>query len=612
MLNIIVGHRGTGKSHWLNLLKAFYKKKQLTALFFDLDEEIEKTFGKSISDLFMGGEASFRQKERKVFQNLIHSLPSNKSCFISVGAGFVFKKYPIWNVIYLCRYSDEMGRMFLNRPQLNPSQNPFEEYKSFYKKRTSYYLKQADEVLFRREYFKSLEDSDLLFLGFKTLSRSCFTLRLNSHDVPKNKKQLKVFLRKRLNWGLRFFELNDQTADEDFVHKIRNLVPEDKLLFSSQISKKFFGLKNKRNWSWDLSLGEPPEGVSIVALHERGKKKLTTLLKEFSFYKDYHLKLAVEIFDLKELKTAYDWFCKDPKNRSFLPRSKESSWLWFRQAFGPQMFLHFIKERSSRFMESKKADFEILDQPFLSEAVPFLKQRRALAGVLGSPVKFSATPAEQDRFFNKKNSIPVLSVPLREGEMTKENLKIFTELGFRFFAVTSPLKQKAFLSADLCDKASKKFKTANTLVFHKKLWRAFNTDEYGFQRLKKHSLKSTVIWGGGGVRPVLKKHLPLAQFYSARTARSLTARGQTQTKKHQQIFSPKTLIWAVGRKRMEQGCLMPPKHWKPSKVIDLNYTEDSPGLEYALQAQARYINGMRFFKEQAKKQRKIFRKLKNL
>ena len=41
-------------------------------------------------------------------------------------------------------------------------------------------------------------------------------------------------------------------------------------------------------------------------------------------------------------------------------------------------------------------------------------------------------------------------------------------------------------------------------------------------------------------------------------------------------------------------------------MIDINYTEDSPGLEYALQVQAEYINGKEFFKEQAQKQREIF------
>ena len=572
-------------------------------------KKLKKLQGKAFLIYLNKGKRFSESGKKKVFKNLINSLPKNKLCFLSVGAGFVFKKEPSWNVIYLCRYSDEMGRIFLNRPRLKALQNPFTEYKSLYKKRNSYYLKQADEVLFRREHFKQLEFSDFLFLGLKKLSQPCFTLRLNPEDVPQNKKQLKLFLQKRIHWGLRFFELNDETAEKDFVKKIQSLVPEDKLLFSSQCSKKFISLKNKKHWSWDLSLGKPPKGVNIIALHERNKKELKDVLKEFSSYKNYHLKLAVEIFNFKELKMAYDWKCKDPENRSFLPRSKEGKWLWFRQAFGSKMFLHFIKERSYHCIKNESSSLEVLDQPFLSEAVPFVQSWKALAGVLGWPVRFSATPGEQNDFFKRKKSVPVLHLPLKEEEMTKQNLKILSEFGFCFFAVTSPLKEKAFLSADTCDELSQKFKTANTLIFHNKTWRTFNTDWNGFQKLKKYSSKNTVVWGGGGIRTVLKECLPLAQFYSARTGRPLNVKKPTQITKKQKSFSPKVLIWAVGRKRMEQGCLMPPKHWKPSKVVDINYTEDSPGLEYAVLVQAQYKNGMELFKEQAKKQRQIFKNL---
>ena len=597
MLNLIIGHRGTGKSHWLNLVKNLYSKKRIKTLFFDLDKEVEKSSGKTVPELFQQGERSFRQWEKKVFLNLISSLPKRTTCFLSVGAGFLFKKDPSWHVIYLHRSSDKSGRVFLNRPRLTLDQKPLEEYQFFYKKRNPYYLKQADEIFFRREHFKNLEDSDLLFLGLKKKSRPYFSLRLNPQDVPKDKERLKLFLRKRLNWGLRFFELNDQTADKSFIQTIRNFVPENKILFASHFSKNFFSIKNKKHWSWDLSLGEPPKGVTILTLHDRNQKDLHNLLKEFSDYKNYHLKLSVEIFNLKELKTAYDWYSEDPKNRSFLPRSKEGKWLWFRQVFGPKMFLHFIKERTMREPRD-----EILDQPFLSEALPFIKKWKALAGILGDPVQLSATPAEQNDFFCKRYSIPVLSLSLKEEEMNKENLQIFSNLGFVFFAVTSPLKELAFLSANVCDSASQEFQTANTLIFHKGVWRAFNTDEEGLKSLKEQCSKTTVIWGGGGIRPVLKKHLSLAQFYSAQTAKPLSVDALD--------FPPTTLIWAVGRNRMEQGCLLPPSNWKISKVIDINYTEDSPGLEYALHTGAQYKNGWEFFKRQAKKQREIFSHLK--
>lgn len=607
MLNIIIGHRGTGKTFWLNELKGLYKKHKIIAEFYDLDEEIEKAEGCSVFELFQQGELIFRNKEKELFKMLTQSIiTKGKTCFLSVGAGLTFKKNPLWNVIHLSRYSDKTGRIFLDRPRLDHSQNPLVEYKNLYKKRQSYYSKQADEQLVRREHFKHIEDSDMLFLNLKKQSHPCFTFCLNPKDVPKSKNRLKKFLQKRKNWGLRFFELNDQTATPDFVRTIRELVPDNKILFSSQTSKIFLKLKNKKHWSWDLNLGEPPKGVNILTLHHRQNKTLQNILKRFSTYKNYHLKLAVEIFNFQELILAYRWQCEDSKNRSFLPRSFDGRWLWFRQAFGPQMFLHFIKERSS--------GTQVLDQPFLAEAVPFIHKPKALAGVLGHPILFSATPAEHDDFFKGKKNISVLSIPLQVKEMTKGSLKILSELGFVFFAVTSPLKAKAFLLADICDKNSQEFKTVNSLIFHKGVWQAFNTDWYGLQSLKQYSSKTTVVWGGGGIRPILKKLLPLAWFYSARKAHLLPFEqkqaSQNLQKKHKSDqFSPSTLIWAVGRNRMEQGCLMPPKHWTPSQVIDINYTEDSPGLEYALLVGASYQNGFKFFKVQAQKQREIFEQI---
>ena len=619
MLNILIGHRGTGKSHFLDLIRVFYKKHNIPAGFFDLDQEIEKRAKKSLEELLKEGEDSFRKLEKKTFKNLVQSLSKNKIYFISVGAGFVFKKKPLWNVIYLCRYSDEVGRAFLRKPKLSPLA-PFKEYKKLYEKRNIYYFKQADEQLLRREHFKQLETSDLLFLGLKKFSHDYFSLRLNPEDLPQNKNQTKAFLQKRLNWGLRFVELNDKTANESFIKTIREIIPEEKILFSSQNSRKFLKIKNKKNWSWDLDLGAPPKGVNILALHKRGKKSLKTLLKEFAAYKNYHLKLAVEIFNLKELRQAYDWYRADPENRSFLPRSKTGRWLWFRQAFGPKMFLHFIKERAMYWTQIRKN--EILDQPFLSQALPFVKKPPGtkLAGILADPTWLSATPKEQNHFFYKQRTIPVLALPWPEKEMTKQNLKILSQLGFIFFAISSPLKSRAFLVADLHDKISKNFKTANTLIFDKPSWRAFNTDWNGLQELKKYSSPQTVIWGGGGIRPILKKVLPLAGFYSARTGKLLKDKKQEDTQKkknkrstkHLNKIQPKTLIWAVGRDRMEKACLWPPRYWSPSQVIDINYTEDSPGLEYALLVKAKYKKGWRIFKTQAKKQRDIFLKTTNL
>lgn len=603
MLNFIIGNRGTGKTHFLRLIQKHYKKHELKAQFFDLDQEITKATGQTASELFQKGEKYFRKWEQKVFKKITSSFQKNKTYFLAAGAGFTFKKSSDWNVIYLFRDNDKTGRVFLNRHPLT-NKSPLIEYKKYYNKRTPYYIKQADVHLFRREHFKTLETSDLLALGLKNLKKQTFSFTLYPKLLPKNNTKLRAFLQKRLSWGVRFFELNDQRCSFDFIKQIQKIIPADKILFSSQISKKFLKIPNKSHWSWDLSLGKPPQKASILSLHKRGKNSLSSLLKNFSKYKNYHLKLAVEIFNLKELEMAFKWQKEDPKNRSFLPRSKNGKWLWFRQAFGPQMLLHFIKEHDLSFTSYQKT--EVLDQPFLSQAVPFIKEFKALAGILADPVYASATPAEQNHFFYKKNSIPVLALALKEKEMTKQNLKILRQLGFIFFAASSPLKQRAFLCASKKDQVSKKLKTSNTLIFHSKIWKAFNTDWDGLQQLKTFSSNQTAVWGGGGIKPVLKKILPLARFYSARKAQPLNKK---QVAKN---FRPKTLIWAVGRKRMIEGCQWPPKHFKPKQVIDINYTEDSPGLEYALKIKAVYISGFSYFKKQAKKQRELFKKLYKL
>ena len=603
MLNLIIGHRGTGKTHFLNTLQTYYKKNNLKAYFFDLDQEIEKTTNQSVSELFKKGEPYFRKWEQKVFKRITSSLHKNKTYFLSIGAGLKFKKSADWNVIYLFREGDKTGRIFLNRPALTKS-SPLIEYKKYYNKRTLYYTQQADEHLFRREHFKKLEASDLAFLGLKKIKTKLFSLTLYPELLPKNKDKLKAYLEKRRDWGVRFFELNDQYCSLDFVQQIQKIIPADEILFSSHVSKKFLKVPNKKNWSWDLSLGEPPKGVSILALHNRENTKLKSLLKKISKYNSYHLKLAVEIANLKELKQGNKWQKADPKNRSFLPRSKNGKWLWFRQAFGSQMLLNFIKEHDLSFTKYQKT--EVLDQPFFSQALPYIKKFESLAGILAEPVKSLATPAEQTPFFHKKNSIPVFALPLKEQEMIKENLKILNDFGFIFFAVSSPLKKKAFAIADKKDNLSKKLKTSNTLIFHNKSWKAFNTDWIGLQKLKKLSSPETIVWGGGGIKSVLKKILPLAQFYSARASQALNKKESSKN------FLTKTLIWGVGRTRMKEGCKWPPKKFKPKKVIDINYTEDSPGLEYALKVKASYKNGFTYFKEQAKKQRELFKKLSKL
>lgn len=596
MIHIIIGHRGTGKSHWLHIISQIYKKK---ALYFDLDREVEAFSGKPIVSIFeKEGEKSFRKWEQRAFLHLLKNIrqtlrisSKDKKIFIAVGGGFIFKKTKDMKVIYLGRITDPEGRVFLDRPRLTEKKtSSFQEYLKLYKKRSSRYLRQADEIFFRMEHFKKAQLSDRIFLGERKNPQPFFVLRLDPESLPKNTRLLKEFLKRRLNWGARFFELHDRTADFNFIKKIRSFIPDSKILFSSQKEKSFQKIKNKLHWSWDLSLGKPPRGAHILSLHQRGQNNLKKVLKDLSVYKNYSLKLAVEIFTLQELWDGLVWQREDPRRRSFLPRSPDGRWRWFRNAFGRTMPFHFIREGFS----------EVLDQPFFAEACHYRRKACALAGVLGDPVCFSATPAEHNSFLYGKRSLPVFPIPLREKEMTKKNLTLFRKMGFVFFAVTSPLKKRAFHCADVVEKKAKKLESVNLLIYHRGKWRGYNTDVKGLEFLREDRDKDVVIWGGGGIREAIKKQLPGAFFYSARRGVPLSSKPATQVD---------VLVWAIGRNRMEQGCLWPPKEWRPSLVRDLNYMENSPGREYALKTGAAYESGWTFFKAQAAKQREFFSKL---
>ena len=195
------------------------------------------------------------------------------------------------------------------------------------------------------------------------------------------------------------------------------------------------------------------------------------------------------------------------------------------------------------------------------------------------------------------------------------------------------------------------------------VWVGTSTDEEGFEKLvsdikdqntktpdkkpqniRKSKVtekdKKIAVWGGGDLLDMIKKKFPKAVFYSSRTGKikprdnwtlktdSVSVRekpeqtnkrtGQTDSiyektekktgsKKPKAIdFSPDILIWAVGTKNFYKKGVYPPKSWKPEKLIDLNYSPDSPGLFCAGQYGCEYRCGLIYFIEQAKKQQEFW------
>jgi shikimate kinase len=107
----LIGFMGSGKTHWGKQLAA-----QLKIPFFDLDEEIVKSEGKSIGDIFAScGEEHFRMIEKEALETLIDD---HSSMVLSCGGGTPcffnnierMKKYGV--VVWLNTHSEViLGRL---------------------------------------------------------------------------------------------------------------------------------------------------------------------------------------------------------------------------------------------------------------------------------------------------------------------------------------------------------------------------------------------------------------------------------------------------------------------------------------------------------------------
>ena len=672
------------KTTWVQEVQKYFLQKNEKILIFDIDQEIQKTTRQTIEQMFKKGESYFRKIENETAFNCFQQAQSFKGkVFISLGAGYTGKIPSFCSVIHLKRPSDSAGRVFLDRPRLLPFLEDFDESQSLYLKRKLIYKQQRDFVFTKLDYFKSFEKWDEVFFGREKLPFRNGLLTLSEKHCPSSQEKLNFFLDQRLKWGLKYFELKDDKISNAFLKKVLLKIPPHQMLlsFRQKGGVLFKNLLNQMKFEnlmadWPVEWGDIKnhEKISwIYSLHKREHDTFKRVLEKFPKKKNVHLKLAVEIFSFEELWQGHLWQKEDPCRRSFHPRSQDGRWKWYRLLFGPHQPLYFIRE-----------DYEegVLDQPVMAESVRCGGglSKNGFACVLGDPIEHSATPFEQQSFFEKYN-LPIVSILMKEEEVHDANIKILKNFGMKFSAITSPLKRKFYqllphekksskelaqkklsekLSQDKLskektlseklsqDKLSKENKlserfsqdsldcspvlSVNTLILTQKGWSSWNTDSEGAlafeQFIRQSGFRKVLVWGGGAVREVLDfvfsaaylvsaSHVASASlpsdssvssphphndisFYSAQTGKLL--KGSEQ--------SPEVVIWAVGRSRMSV-CMDPPQHWKPLYVLDLNYTEDSPGRAYAVKTKSQYVSGWLWFKAQAQAQRILFEKLKS-
>jgi shikimate 5-dehydrogenase/shikimate kinase len=600
---VLMGHRGTGKSHLLERLKIYLKDTNPLTKFFDLDREIEFRQGKTISQIFTDvGETRFRELEILTFKQLVLG---HADFVISLGAGFALQEIPQdCHRLWIRRKTDALGRIFLNRPRLNPEISPLDEYLQRLPLREERYRKYATEEYIMPEGIEGTNpvEQKIFQEDFRNLGGILTLLPSHFQNMESLQKRIRSF-------DVDFFELRDDLLTLQQIQTVTSLLPPRRVLISLRKQKTDTWLREFLRtgvwWDWALELGTCPFGPApVFSIHQMEPNSLASLedlemeLARHRIPEQAHIKLSPVTHNYQELSVLIHWQEQDPANRSILPRSNEfGRWNWIRQWLKGRQKINFFR------LDQGSA----LDQPTLYEwmATPF--HTRQFAALLGHPVFHSRTAIEQQDYFRKKDR-PVFAIDIEQKELAAA-MALLPKLGLDAAAVTAPLKSGIYNWTPYRSTLAGELESANTLVRKDQVWYSHNTDLDGFRALFAQitgDTQSVAVWGGGGTLPVILKVVPHALCFSARSKSYRLEHGDQQKRSRDEIVSmqlegPRILIWAASPEAQ-----FPPEDWRPEFVVDLNYREDSLAREYALQVGAQYIDGLVMFKEQARAQREFW------
>jgi len=565
LILLLMGHRGAGKSHVLKELQAL----GFPAAFFDLDQEIEKRKG-SIAEIFENlGESQFRQIEQEILNDVVGNL-KNENAVIALGAGFegVTPKDAV--KIWIRRESDVSGRIFLNRPSLEKDLSPLNEWEKRFHSREEKFKAEHDDVLTLPEGRWLVRKVLLEF--FKT-----WMPMANLESSPKRPYFATVlpedesrFLKKTLYRDSKRLEIREDLLSEGLRNGIQNL-PSDRIYFSHR-NQKSTASKTFEFEDWDLELGAPERSFATYSYHGKDVQKFEAVQSQSGL-----LKWAPFVEDFSRLQAGHRWWQMDPQKRSFLPRSTTGRWRWYRRLFGMQMPVNFLKD----IQGSAK------DQSYWYESFLQPLDSNGFAAVLGDSVDLSWSPSFHEEFFSK-HQMPFVSLSLKKEEFF-DALLFLKDLGLKCAAVTTPFKEMAAEVVTEWIDDSQKLNAVNTLYFRGRKVFGANTDQVGLSKLAVTKDSSVVVWGGGGLKSALQKVFPKAQFVAARQGAVLK--------------EPSTVIWAS---RRSEDVKWPSPLECVKKVIDMNYFENSMGLELAKLAGCDYQSGELLFVAQALGQQKIW------
>lgn len=619
MIYVLIGHRGTGKSALLRRIAVYYAQAQLPVHTLDLDDELSLQAGLPLTHLLPSlGEPAFRALEHEVLSLRLADLctrPPAGDVYVALGAGFLPPLPAGVHAIWVQRPSDVAGRVFLDRPRLDPAQSPLDEYHTLYTRRTPRYAALAHDQLVLAEGADrptAAEGAEILVrfateLSADSLARlpllSPIALTLLPRHLADTPSSLRAWIQRRLRLpGLRI-ELRDDLLPNTEHARVAALLPAPHQLVSHRLALPLSTAPPPAAGTWvDLPLERSPcptTPATLWSLHTRlSGESVGEAADRLARQAPPHVlcKLAVPVESFAALSQGHAWMMQAPHRRIFLPISPSGRWAWYRLWTSRHQPLTFYREGAG-----SAPDQPTLTDLFALPPPPASSPPTTFAAVLGTPIAHSRTPIEQHAFFAARG-MPIFRIEVDPHEWPVA-LPFLTALGLTHAAVTSPLKH---LAAQLVAPTAGPEDALNTLVRTSSAldapWFGDNTDVAGAHALQVAiraalpalATPQVAVWGGGGVLPALRAAFPQALYFAARTGHS--REGNLDARR----CDPDVVIWAAPA---HAACLPPPARWTPQVVADVSYADASPARAYALATQARFVSGLVWFQAQAAAQR---------
>jgi len=558
----LIGHRGVGKTTLLNEIDGAV----------DLDAEISKNT--DINSFFSeDNEQGFRKKERSCLKRII---AEGETSLVALGAGFQLDEFEFPEnaiFIWIQRRSDLKGRVFLNRPRLDVSLTPLEEYFARFDQRQELYSRKADFCL------ELIEGAPLALAG------SSLKLLMQGEKI----ESTKAFYTLESEKDLRFFsgaiELRTDSLDESSILSILQKQSQNSYLVSirSKASANFVAdVLEFKNCTVDLPL-ENREIVDLALSQHKNQGSIFLSChrelsqEEWSFVESQglHLKWAPKVEDFKCLKAALSKV--QNKDVSFLPRdpTDQGRWKWLRESLFQKNKINFYRTGLNGY----------LDQVTLDELNVLEKCDGENKGaVLGEQIFLSRSPGFHEHFFKKTFKSFYSSIKMNRSEFNEDNLDLIKSFGYRFFSVTAPFKnQMSFLGAK---------ESVNSLVLNEKENSFFDTDHFGLEAIvdKIEKNEKVLIWGSGSMGQALKSLLgDKAELLSVRDYGG------------SELSNFDVMIWCAG-----PDADAPNFEVLPLKIFDLEYKEQSKAKQIALELGTQYISGEHLFATQARAQQSFW------